>query len=169
MATAGLAVGADGLMIEVHPDPDRALSDGAQSLTPEHFDELMQEASALARAIGSPARRAPAGAGLTTARSMTAPHPADQPPVEQAPAARAADTPPPVTGTLEDDAFALDLPRFQGPLALLLHLIERRGWTSPRSRSSPSPSSTWRTSAPATASTSARWPRSSRWARGCCC
>ena len=57
---------------------------------------------------------------------MTAPHAADQPPVEQAPAAPAADTPPPVTGTQEDDAFALDLPRFQGPLALLLHLIERR-------------------------------------------
>ena len=62
MATAGLAVGADGLMIEVHPDPDRALSDGAQSLTPEHFDELMQEASALARAIGRPLAERPLGA-----------------------------------------------------------------------------------------------------------
>ena len=59
MATAGLAVGADGLMIEVHPDPDRALSDGAQSLTPEHFDELMQEASALGRAIGRPLAERP--------------------------------------------------------------------------------------------------------------
>ncbi len=59
MATAGLAVGADGLMIEVHPDPDRALSDGAQSLTPEHFHELMQEASALGRAIGRPLAERP--------------------------------------------------------------------------------------------------------------
>ena len=59
MAAAGLAVGADGLMIEVHPDPDQALSDGAQSLTPEHFDELMQEASALARAIGRPLAERP--------------------------------------------------------------------------------------------------------------
>ena len=59
MANAGLAVGADGLMIEVHPDPDQALSDGAQSLTPEHFDELMQEASALARAIGRPLAERP--------------------------------------------------------------------------------------------------------------
>ena len=62
MATAGLAVGADGLMIEVHPDPDRALSDGAQSLTPAHFDELMQEASALARAIGRPLAERPRAA-----------------------------------------------------------------------------------------------------------
>jgi hypothetical protein len=35
-----VAAGADGLMIEVHPDPDHALSDGAQSLWPEQFDEL---------------------------------------------------------------------------------------------------------------------------------
>ena len=59
MANAGLAVGADGLMIEVHPDPDRALSDGAQSLTPEEFDELMQEASTIARAIGRPLAERP--------------------------------------------------------------------------------------------------------------
>ena len=59
MASAGLAVGADGLMIEVHPDPDRALSDGAQSLTPEEFDVLMQEASTIARAIGRPLAERP--------------------------------------------------------------------------------------------------------------
>jgi 3-deoxy-7-phosphoheptulonate synthase len=40
---AALAVGADGLMIEVHPDPDRALSDGPQSLTLEGFDALMRD------------------------------------------------------------------------------------------------------------------------------
>jgi 3-deoxy-7-phosphoheptulonate synthase len=54
LAMASLAVGADGLMIEVHPNPDQALSDGAQSLTPEHFDELMTEARALASALGRP-------------------------------------------------------------------------------------------------------------------
>ena len=42
MAIAGTAAGADGLMIEVHNDPPRALSDGAQSLTPEAFDRLMR-------------------------------------------------------------------------------------------------------------------------------
>ena len=41
MARAAVAAGADGLLIEVHPDPDRALSDGAQSLRPGQFEELM--------------------------------------------------------------------------------------------------------------------------------
>ena len=40
MALAAVAAGADGLMIEVHNDPIHALSDGAQSLTPEEFDSL---------------------------------------------------------------------------------------------------------------------------------
>jgi len=40
MALAAVAAGADGLMIEVHNDPPRALSDGAQSLTPEEFDDM---------------------------------------------------------------------------------------------------------------------------------
>ena len=52
MARAAVAAGADGLMIEVHPDPDRALSDGAQSLAPDHFDELMKQAAEIAGAIG---------------------------------------------------------------------------------------------------------------------
>ena len=59
MAAAGLAVGADGLMIEVHPNPDHALSDGAQSLTSENFEELMKEASALADALGRPLAELP--------------------------------------------------------------------------------------------------------------
>lgn len=42
MAKAAVAAGADALMIEVHPNPAKALSDGAQSLTPDQFDELMQ-------------------------------------------------------------------------------------------------------------------------------
>ena len=52
MSAASIAVGADGLMIEVHPNPDHALSDGAQSLTPANFAELMREVGALGEAIG---------------------------------------------------------------------------------------------------------------------
>ncbi len=43
LSRAGIAVGADGLIVEVHPDPDRAMSDGPQSLYPEQFEELMAE------------------------------------------------------------------------------------------------------------------------------
>lgn len=51
MARAAVAAGADGLMVEVHPHPDRALSDGAQSLHPEQFDELMTQIRVIAHAI----------------------------------------------------------------------------------------------------------------------
>ncbi|HEX5724617.1 MAG TPA: 3-deoxy-7-phosphoheptulonate synthase [Longimicrobiaceae bacterium] len=53
MARAAIAAGADGLMIEVHPDPERALSDGAQSLFPEQFEELMEQIAVIAEAIGT--------------------------------------------------------------------------------------------------------------------
>ena len=52
MARAAVAAGADGLLIEVHPDPAHALSDGAQSLAPEQFAELMRQARAIAEVIG---------------------------------------------------------------------------------------------------------------------
>ncbi len=52
MARAAVAAGADGLMIEVHPDPERALSDGAQSLFPDQFGELMAQIEVIAQAIG---------------------------------------------------------------------------------------------------------------------
>jgi 3-deoxy-7-phosphoheptulonate synthase len=52
MARAAVAAGADGLMVEVHPDPDHALSDGAQSLYPEQFDELVDQVQLIAEAIG---------------------------------------------------------------------------------------------------------------------
>jgi 3-deoxy-7-phosphoheptulonate synthase len=52
MARAAVAAGADGLLIEVHCDPDRALSDGAQSLHPAEFDRLMAELRIIAPAIG---------------------------------------------------------------------------------------------------------------------
>jgi 3-deoxy-7-phosphoheptulonate synthase len=52
MARAAVAAGADGLIIEVHPDPDRALSDGMQSLTLPMFAELMREIARIAEAMG---------------------------------------------------------------------------------------------------------------------
>lgn len=51
MARAAVAAGADGLMVEVHPDPNRALSDGAQSLYPEQFQELLSQIKVIAQAI----------------------------------------------------------------------------------------------------------------------
>jgi 3-deoxy-7-phosphoheptulonate synthase len=52
MARAAVAAGADALLIEVHSDPDRALSDGAQSLFPEQFQKLMKELRIIAPAVG---------------------------------------------------------------------------------------------------------------------
>jgi len=52
MARAAVAAGADGLMIEVHPDPERALSDGAQSMFPDQFTDLMRQLRQLAPAVG---------------------------------------------------------------------------------------------------------------------
>ena len=43
LSLAAIAAGADGLMIEVHNDPEKALCDGAQSLTPQMFDALMKK------------------------------------------------------------------------------------------------------------------------------
>jgi 3-deoxy-7-phosphoheptulonate synthase len=51
MARAAVAAGADGLIIEVHPDPERALSDGVQSLYPDQFTQLMKEIRAIAPAV----------------------------------------------------------------------------------------------------------------------
>jgi len=52
IALAAVAAGADALMIEVHPDPARAWSDGAQSLTPERFSQLMADLRGVAEAVG---------------------------------------------------------------------------------------------------------------------
>lgn len=52
MSRAAIAAGADGLLIEVHPDPERALSDGPQSLRPEAFEQLMRELVPVAKAVG---------------------------------------------------------------------------------------------------------------------
>ncbi len=52
VSKAAVAAGADGLMIEVHPHPEKALKDGAQSLTPSGFEQMMNELAAVARAVG---------------------------------------------------------------------------------------------------------------------
>src|SRR5439155_15830340 len=52
LALASIAAGADGIMVEVHPDPGAALSDGDQSLTLAMFAELMRAAAPVARAVG---------------------------------------------------------------------------------------------------------------------
>jgi 3-deoxy-7-phosphoheptulonate synthase len=63
MARAAIAAGADGLLIEVHPDPERALSDGAQSLYPDQFAQLMGEVAVIAQAVGRRVELEPAKAG----------------------------------------------------------------------------------------------------------
>ncbi|HEX5234968.1 MAG TPA: 3-deoxy-7-phosphoheptulonate synthase [Silvibacterium sp.] len=62
MGRAAVAVGADGLIVEVHHAPDKALSDGAQSIYPEQFVELMQQASQIAAILG---REVPHGIKIT--------------------------------------------------------------------------------------------------------
>ncbi len=69
VAMAAVAAGADGLLIEVHASPDHALSDGAQSLTPENFALLMERVGAVAQAVGRPLlpSTVPQGSGTATA------------------------------------------------------------------------------------------------------
>ena len=52
LARASVAAGADGLLVEVHHDPERAASDGAQTLKPEQFEEMMRQCKAIATAVG---------------------------------------------------------------------------------------------------------------------
>jgi len=52
LSRAAVAVGADGLLVEVHHDPDKALSDGPQSLFPDQFDDLMQQVRQIAAVVG---------------------------------------------------------------------------------------------------------------------
>jgi 3-deoxy-7-phosphoheptulonate synthase len=75
MARAAVAAGADGVIVEVHPNPERALSDGSQSLYPDQFARLVVELRAITNAIGRGVARAPdtrsrAPAGTVTAASV---------------------------------------------------------------------------------------------------
>jgi len=66
MAMAAITAGADSLMIEVHPNPAKALSDGPQSLTLEQYEELMHQMAVIGQAVGRwsqkfPVSTAPSG------------------------------------------------------------------------------------------------------------
>ena len=65
MARAAVAAGADGIIVEVHPTPDRALSDGGQSLYPEQFTRLVTDLRAIAGAIGRAITPSPGTAPVT--------------------------------------------------------------------------------------------------------
>ena len=52
MAVAAVAAGADGIMVEVHPTPDKALKDGSQSLTFENFEKMMAMVKPVAQSVG---------------------------------------------------------------------------------------------------------------------
>ena len=56
MALASVAAGCDGLLMEVHPNPDQAFSDGAQSLFPEQFEKLMDKLRVIAPVVGRTVR-----------------------------------------------------------------------------------------------------------------
>jgi len=58
LALAGIAAGADGIIVEVHPNPEVALSDGRQSLTPEGFGQMMDQLRPVAAALGRSVRPA---------------------------------------------------------------------------------------------------------------
>ena len=52
MTLAAVAAGADGVIVEVHPCPEEAVSDGFQSLTPQNFEQMMQALSSIAAVVG---------------------------------------------------------------------------------------------------------------------
>jgi 3-deoxy-7-phosphoheptulonate synthase len=68
IARAAVAAGADGLIVEVHPRPEAALSDGAQSLKPERFAQLVQQVKTIAQAVGRDVAPAPARQAASPAR-----------------------------------------------------------------------------------------------------
>jgi 3-deoxy-7-phosphoheptulonate synthase len=63
VALAAVAAGADGLLVEVHPNPPEALSDGSQSLTPAAFADLMEAVGRVAAAVGRPGTMQAEGTG----------------------------------------------------------------------------------------------------------
>jgi 3-deoxy-7-phosphoheptulonate synthase len=83
MALAAVSAGADGLILEVHTDPEHALSDGPQSLYPEQFEKLMRDIEALAPVLSKEVARLPIKAG-PGARPAGRPGPAETPAVSPA-------------------------------------------------------------------------------------
>ncbi|MFP4376431.1 MAG: 3-deoxy-7-phosphoheptulonate synthase [Spirochaetales bacterium] len=71
LALAAVAAGADGIIVEVHPDPERALSDGPQSMYPEQFEKLMRDVEVLSPVVGKELTRIPnVLAGVGTAATI---------------------------------------------------------------------------------------------------
>ena len=70
MAKAALAAGADGLLMEMHPNPDKAISDGAQSLFPDQFEKLVEELRIIAPAVGRKIA-APVSASMLVAEQVS--------------------------------------------------------------------------------------------------
>ena len=64
LARASVAAGADGIIVEVHPNPDKAVSDGAQTLFPDQFAQLVKELGLIAQAVGRSIAHAPAATAV---------------------------------------------------------------------------------------------------------
>ncbi|MDJ0578219.1 MAG: 3-deoxy-7-phosphoheptulonate synthase [Xenococcaceae cyanobacterium MO_234.B1] len=73
MAKAAIAAGADSLMIEVHPNPAKALSDGPQSLTPAQYEALMQEIAVIGPVFGRQSQKFPRSTGTSFSTAKTLP------------------------------------------------------------------------------------------------
>lgn len=73
MALAAVAAGADGLIVEMHPDPDQAFSDGPQSLFPEQFEKLMRDVEAMMPLVGRELERPPRAVAPKAPRNEKAP------------------------------------------------------------------------------------------------
>ena len=71
MSRAAAAVGADGILVEVHNQPDKALSDGPQSLYPEQFDDLMVQVRQIAAVVGRPILEIGASANARVLKPVT--------------------------------------------------------------------------------------------------
>lgn len=87
MGLAGIAAGADGLIVEVHPCPDCAMSDGAQSLYPEQFEKMMRDIEVLAPVVGKTVSRRP----VRDSRALSAAEIRDGQPDSRTPAGSAAE------------------------------------------------------------------------------
>jgi len=74
MALAAVAAGADGLMVEVHPHPDQALSDGPQSLYPDQFEKLMRDIEAIAPVLEKELQRIPGNITVSSRESVEEGH-----------------------------------------------------------------------------------------------
>ncbi|MCA9968628.1 MAG: 3-deoxy-7-phosphoheptulonate synthase [Anaerolineales bacterium] len=75
IARAGIAAGADGLIVEVHPRPEEAASDGGQSLKPERFAEMVRQVAAIAAAVGRTVAEGPAAVAMPAAVGTAVPQP----------------------------------------------------------------------------------------------